>query len=129
MYIEKKRQMELRKFIATTIREYLNENVNNITYSNILSNIDIVKDINLTKKLMSLSYKELSGGIKAVWNYPNENPSNVVIAFENSEPIGVITNTNGHQNIFIKPEYRKLGIGSKLKDIMYNRKTSIEALP
>jgi hypothetical protein len=102
---------------------------NEITYSNILSNIDIVKDINLTKKLMSLSYKELSGGIKTVWNYPNENPSNVVIAFENSEPIGVITNTNGNQNIFIKPEYRKLGIGSKLKDIMYNRKTSIEALP
>jgi len=119
---------DLKKFIATTIREYLNENTNTITYSNILSNIDIVKDINLTKKLMLLSYKGLSGGIKAVWNYANENPSSVVIAFDNNEPIGVITNTNGNQNIFIKPEYRKLGIGSKLKDILYNRNTSIEAL-
>lgn len=122
--------MELRKFIATTIGEYLNENIqNNITYSGILSNIDIIKNNDLTKKLMLLSHKELSGGIKAVWNYANENPSNVVIAFDGNEPIGVVTNTNGNQNIYVKPEYRKIGIASKLKDILYNRNTSIEALP
>ena len=112
----------MKKFISTTIKEYLNENIsNNITYSDILSNIDVVKDVNLTKKLISLSHKELSGGIKAVWNHAKENPSNLVIAFDGNEPIGVVTNTNGGQNIYVEPEYRKMDIASKLKDILYNK--------
>ena len=89
-----------------------------ITYSDVLSNIDIIKDANLTKKLMSLSHKELSGGVKAVWKYATENPSKVVIAFRENEPIGVVTNTNGNQNIYVKPEYRKMGVASKLKAIL-----------
>lgn len=92
----------------------------NIHYSPILKNTEIVKDLKLTKNLLSLSHQGLSGGIKAVWDYPYENVSNVVIAYMNSKPIGVITDTNGVQNIFVKSEYRGFGIGKSLKNILNN---------
>lgn len=110
-------EYQLKKYIRKIIKE-LN---NNITYTDIISNLDVVKDEKLTKKLLNLSHKQISGGIKAVWKHPKENLSKVVIAFDNKEPVGVITNTKGSQNIFVKPKYRNRGIGSKLKDILYKR--------
>lgn len=99
----------------------MSESINDIQYSKILSNLDIVKDSDLTNKLIKLSHN-ISGGIKAVWLYPNENVSTVVIAYDNNEPIGVITLTDGDQNIYVNPSYRNNQIASKLKDIIYKRK-------
>jgi len=103
--------------------EYLSEDVEyKVSYSKILNNKDIIKDKKLTKKLSLLDHKGISGGFGAVLNYPNENPSKIVIAYISNEPIGWISSTNGVQNIFVKYKYRKSGIASKLKDILYNRK-------
>lgn len=94
-----------------------------IECTEILSNLDIVKDENLVSKLMALSYPQLDGGIKAVWKYPEDNISDVVIAYHNGEPVGVVTLTNKkNQNIYVKPEFRKIGLASKMKDVLYNRK-------
>ena len=98
------------------------ENISNITYSEIITNFNVLKDKTLTKKLKKLEHKGLSGGFGAVLNYPKENPSNIVIAYKENEPIGWISDTDGHQNIFVKHEFRKTGVASKLKDILYKRK-------
>ncbi len=93
-----------------------------VIYSKVLSNFDIVKNSKLKRQLQLLDHKGLKGGLGAVLNYPKENPSKVVIAFVNNKPIGWISDTNGIQNIYVQVAYRKTGIASKLKDIIYNRK-------
>jgi len=104
---------------------YLNES--NITYSKILTNKEVLKDKKLTEKLRKLDHKILQGGFGAVLNYPDENPSTMVIAYDKKEPIGWISLTNGYQNIFVNPEYRSKNkpndiIASTLKDKIYKRK-------
>lgn len=94
----------------------------NIRFSKILDNREIVKNKKLIKKLLKLSHPQIQGGIKAVWKYAEENPSEVVIAFDDKEPIGVITMTDGRKNIYVHPDYRKKGIGKKLnKKILINK--------
>ena len=109
----------------------LNQKVNNdnneslaqhIRYSHVITNKELLKDKKLTDKLRKLDYKELSGGFGAVLNYPDENPSKIVIAYDDNEPVGWISVTNGYQNIYVINKYRKTGVASKLKDIIYNRK-------
>lgn len=89
-----------------------------VIYSDVISNLKIVNDKILVSKLLDLSHRNISGGIKAVWKYPNENISDVVIAYYNNSPVGVITSTNGEINIFIKPKFRGIGIGKQMKFIL-----------
>lgn len=94
--------------------------ISKVQYSKILSHWDIIKNKDLLKKIKDLDHKDIRGGLKAIWNYPKENnPTDVVIAFYNKNPIGIVTLTDGYQNIFIKPEFRKQKIASKLKKIIY----------
>lgn len=104
---------------------FLEKNIN-ITYSKILKNDKtFFKNKKIIEILKILDRKELSGGFGAVLNYPDENPSNIVIAYDNKIPIGWISVTNNkYQNIYVSKKYRKIGIASKLKDIIYNRKST-----
>lgn len=111
-------------------KQYLKEA---ITYSKIISNTEVLKDKGLTKKLRKLDHQNIQGGFGAVLNYPEENPSKIVIAYDNKEPIGWISFTKGDrggdQNIFVHTKYRKTGVASKLKDILYSRSSGGYALP
>jgi len=89
-----------------------------IRYTKVLKNIDVVRDRKLKEQLLKLSHKGLQGGIKAVWNYPEENPSEVVIAFDGEVPVGVVTVSGRDLNIFVDVEYRRKGIATKLKQLL-----------
>lgn len=95
--------------------------MNNISYSKVITNKELLKDKILTTKLRRLNRKGLQGGFGAVLNYPDENPSIIVIAYSGGEPIGWVSLTHGDQNIFVIPKYRKKGVASKLKNIIYRR--------
>ena len=101
------------------LQQYLNEP--DIHYSNILTNFEILKNKKLVNKLKKLNHKSLKGGFDAIFNYPKENQSKIVIVYDKDKPVGWISVTDGYQNIFVDSKYRKTGIASKLKDILYKR--------
>ena len=106
-------------------KDYINEKILYVK----TTNFEVLKDKKLTLELRKLDHRGLSGGFGAVLNYPEENPSKIVIAYDNKKPIGWISvgTKDKTQNIFVNPDYRtskmpNYKIATTLKNKIYKRK-------
>lgn len=84
----------------------------------VMSNKEV--DPNLKAQLLSLSHKALQGGIKAVLNYPDENPSTIAVATFEGTPVGWATYAldKSAYNVYVNVTHRGAGLARELKKVL-----------